>query len=906
MFRAVLYLHAIQTFPGIFMTHRILLAALTAFGLSAAALAQSAPTPLQARYDTAIPDLESALGHDFGEEITPPEDAVDYLRTLAEAAPDRMQVFDYATSWEGRDLVYAVIGSAETMARLDNIRADLQALADPRGLSGAERDTLIGRLPVIVWLGYGVHGDEISSTDAGLRTAYHLLAATNDPVANTIRENALVIIDPVQNPDGRNRFINSFTQARGLQADGYRYAAEHDQPWPGGRHNHYLFDMNRDWFIMTQPETRGRTAAMLDWRPMVIVDAHEMGGDQSYFFPPVADPVNPVLTEGQLEGHDIIGQNHAMWFDRIGSDYFTREIFDAFYPGYGDTWPMMQGGVAMTYEQGSARGLVWTRRNGGDLTYADGVTNHFIASLSTAQAAAENRERFVRGFHDVRAAASTMAEGPAAILLSRETNRWGAERLARLIARQGIEISRIAAGTTACGTALPEGGFHIDLNQPAGQLARTLLQRDTPLPDDFLDAQEDRRTRGLDHELYDVTAWSLPVMFNVDSTECANRPNLSGDAVTADEPMPAEAAASARFGYVIPWTDAGQARLVAALAADGVPMRTAASEFTIQGETFPAGSVVIARASAPAHLFSLMRLHARTIGAVYAGLDTSWTEDGPNFGSSQFADIVAPRIAMAWGEGTDPNSAGGLRYVLERRYGLPVTVIRAATLARVDLSGFDVILLPEQRGGGYAAEIGETGAASLSRFAQAGGTLIALGDATRFITDPDINLLPLRRERAADTPTGNGAGETALVPGSVIEDDGALQAALEPRNARPDTAPGALLNVTANADAFLSAGYSQGAAAMVTGSDIYTAVPLDEADTVLRFAGPDTLVASGHLWEENIAQTAYKPFLVSRRTGAGFVVAFTQDPTARGYQEGLDLALLNAVILAPARSWRLR
>jgi len=887
------------------MTHPILTAAITAIGLSAAALAQSAPTPLEARYDTAIPDLERALGHEFGEEVTPPEDAVEYIRTLAAAAPERMQVFDYATSWEGRPLVYAVIGSEENMARLDEIQADLQQLADPRALSPADRDALIDSLPVIVWLAYGVHGDEISSTDAALRTAYHLLAATNDPVANTIREGALVIIDPTQNPDGRNRFVNSFTQARGLQADGFRYSAEHDQPWPGGRVNHYLFDMNRDWFIMTQPETLGRTAAMLEWRPMVIVDAHEMGGDQSYFFPPVADPVNPVLTDGQMEAQDIIGLNHAMWFDRIGSDYFTREVFDAFYPGYGDTWPMMQGGVAMTYEQGSARGLVWTRRNGEDLTYADGVTNHFMASLSTAQVAAQNRERFVRGFYDVRANASNNSDGPASVVLSRSTNRWGAERLARLIARQGIEISRIDAGVTACGTDLPEGGFLVHLNQPAGQLARTLLERDTPLPEDFLESQEDRRTRGLDHELYDVTAWSLPVMFNVAATECANNPNISGELVGADDAMPADVAEAARFGYVIPWTDAGQARLVAALASAGVPMRTAGSEFTIDGATYPVGSVVIARSEAPANLDSLLRLNARTIGASYAGLETSWTESGPNFGSGQFAEIIAPRIAMAWGDGTDANSVGGLRYVLERRYGLPVTVIRTSRLGRADLSGFDVLILPEQSGGGYSSGIGESGAANLSRFAQGGGTLIALGDATRFITNPDIDLLPLRRERAADTPTGD-ADDGAMVPGSVIEDDAALLTSLVPRNARPDTSPGALLNVTANADAFLSAGYANGAAAMVTGSDIYTAVPLDEADTVLRFAGPEDLVASGYLWEENIAQTAYKPFMVSRRTGSGFVVAFTQDPTARGYQEGLDLALLNAVILAPARSYRLR
>jgi hypothetical protein len=887
------------------MPYRILLAALTGLCLTAAAFAQNATTPLEARYSGDIPNLETALGHDFGEEITPPEDAVDYIRDLAAAAPERMQVFDYATSWEGRDLVYAVIGSPEMMARLDDIRTDLQSLSDPRELSAADRDALIDRLPVIVWLGYGVHGDEISSTDAALWTAYHLLAAENDPVADTIRENALVIIDPTQNPDGRNRFVNSFAQARGIVPDGYRYSAEHDQPWPGGRHNHYLFDMNRDWFIMTQPETRGRTAAMLEWRPMVIVDAHEMGGDQSYFFPPVADPVNPILTEDQMAAQDVIGLNHASWFDRLGFDYFTREIFDAFYPGYGDTWPMMQGGVAMTYEQGSARGLVWTRRNGEDLTYADGVTRHFIASLSTAEVAAANRERFVRGFYQVRANASAGLDGPAAILLSRETNRWGAEQLARLIARQGIEISRIGDGATACGSALPDGGFLINLNQPAGQLARALLQRDTPLPADFLETQEDRRTRGLDHELYDVTAWSLPVMFNVAATECASAPGLDGEAVQADDPVEADVAASAAFGYVIPWTDAGQARLVAALAAEGVAMRTSSSAFAIDGETWPQGSVVIARTSAPANLDSLMRLHARRIGASFSGLSTSWTESGPNFGSFQFADIVAPRIAMAWGEGTDANSAGGLRYVLEQRYGLPVTVIRASSLTRADLSSFDVLILPEQSGGGYSAELGSRGAASLTRFAQAGGTLIALGDATRFIADPDVDLLPVRRELAADTLAASGS-EGATVSGSIIEDEAALQAALEPRNARPDTSPGALLNITANSDSFLSAGYGNGAAAMVTGSDIYTAIPLDEADTVLRFAGPDDLLASGYLWEENIAQIAFKPFVVARRTGSGFVVAFTQDPTARAYQAGLDLAVLNAVILGPARSRRLR
>mgnify|MGYP003648415900 CR=1 FL=1 len=309
--------------------------------LSAPVMAQS--SPMTGRYDPAIPTAQTALGHEFGAEITPPDRAIAYLHALQAAAPDRVRVVEYATSWEGRTLAYAIIANADTMQRLDAIQADLQQLADPRGLDADARDRLIASTPAVVWLSYGVHGDEISSTDAGLRTAYHLLAARNDAGVDRILDQTIIIIDPVQNPDGRARFLNSFTAARGLRPDENRFTAEHDQPWPGGRVNHYLFDMNRDWFAMTQPETHGRVAAMLDWRPVVVVDAHEMGGDSSYFFAPSAEPFNPNVVQSQRDAQDLIGRNHARWFDRLGYDYFTREVFDAFYPGYGDMWPTLQG-----------------------------------------------------------------------------------------------------------------------------------------------------------------------------------------------------------------------------------------------------------------------------------------------------------------------------------------------------------------------------------------------------------------------------------------------------------------------------------------------------------------------------------------------------------------------------------
>ncbi|MCW5724437.1 MAG: carboxypeptidase [Maricaulaceae bacterium] len=879
------------------------------------ALPDPAPSPLDAAYDPAVPILPYA----FGEEITTPEAAVAYVRELAAFAPERMRVFDYAESWQGRPLVYAVIGSEANIARLDEIQRNLAQLADPRGFPAAERDRLIAETPPVVWLSYSVHGDEITPVDSGLWTAYHLLAARGDAVAEAILDNVLVVIDPAQNPDGRARFVHSFESAHGLQPDPLRFAAEHDQPWPGGRFNHYLFDMNRDWFVMTQPETQGRVRAMLNWFPVVVVDSHEMGGDSSYYFAPAAEPFNPQLSTGQRAAQDLIGRNNARWFDRMGFAYFTREVFDAFYPGYGDMWPALHGAIAMTYEQGSPRGLVWRRMDGSELTYADGVTQNFIASLSTAEIVAHNRERFLRDFMEYRAAAASDRSGPRAFVFGGGVNRWGAERLARLLAAQGIEVSRFSTAGRVCGLDVDGEAFIVDAAQPAGRLARALLATDIPLPRDFMAEQERRRAAGLGHELYDITAWSLPVMFNTGLGQCAGAPPRM-DATPVDPAAPIAPRLDvddAAFGYAIPWTDGGQAALAAALLAEGVAARTSNLDFRIGNRVFPRGTVIVPRAGAPENLDAIVRRHAESIGAEAVSLASSWVDEGPNFGSDNVRPMRAPRIAMAWDEGVSPISAGAARFILERRYGLPVTVIRTRTLTRADLSGFDVVILPDTRGPGYASALGSGGAAALRRFAEGGGVLVALGGGARWLADPCVDLIPLRRERAAGSAepppaaagcneSSGGGGRPGVVTGSEIADVAALAAAMAPRGAMPDSEPGALLRLEADPDAWLSAGFQNGAAALAHGADIYAPVPRGEAVTALRFAGPDNLVAAGHVWAENRRQFAFKPYAISRSLGAGQVVAITHDPAARAFQEGLDLLLLNAVLLGPAQSGRLR
>ena len=288
-----------------------------------------------ATYDPAIPTFQKVLGYEPGSRHATHADLIKYLEALSAAAPNRIRLFEYGKSWEGRKLVYAVIGSEANIRRLPEIQASMKKLLDPRKTSEAEAQRLIASTPAIVWLGHAVHGNEVSGPDAGLLAAYHWLAARNQAPVQAALANALIILDPLQNPDGRMRFIHSFEQAVGLEPDATPLAAERNEPWPGGRLNHYLFDMNRDWFAVTQPETKARVKMFQEWYPVVVADLHEMGSETSYYFAPEAIPFNPHLTKEQKTSLDWFGKNNAKYFDQLGYAYFTRELYDAFFPGYG-------------------------------------------------------------------------------------------------------------------------------------------------------------------------------------------------------------------------------------------------------------------------------------------------------------------------------------------------------------------------------------------------------------------------------------------------------------------------------------------------------------------------------------------------------------------------------------------
>ncbi len=861
-----------------------------------------------AQYDASIPTLKSVIGHANGERITRPEDALRYLSALRRAAPSRMRLFEYAKSWEGRPLVYAVIGSPTAIARLGEIKADIARVGDPSASLGEALSTL----PATVFLSYGVHGNEISSTDAALMTAYHLLAAMGDATVDKILLDALVFIDPMQNPDGRARFVHNFETTEGLENSGSAIAAERNEPWPGGRTNHYLFDMNRDWFAMTQPETRGRIKLLRAWRPLVFVDLHEMGTESTYFFSPEARPYNPHLAVSQRESLELFGRNNAKWFDRNGFPYFTREVYDAFYPGYGASWPSYYGAIAMTYERGSARGLLADRRTGPDFHYRDSVRQHFLASIATAETAAVNRDRLWRDFRAYQASAVSESRrgSVGAYIIPRGHDDAAAFRLAGLLAQQGAVVLTAKADFSACGQSYRAGSHVVPLAQPAKRLIRNLLDAEVALEPEFLAEQERRRAKDLGDEIYDVTAWSLPLMMGVKIAACEGGAPGGGNFVRHGGRLSRAGALTGRgaaVAYLVPWGERPATQLLARALRAGLEVSSSDRAFASAGRAFPAGSLIFQSADNRRDLRAMLARFARETGADVVAASDSWVNEGPNFGSEHVVAMKAPRIAIAWDEPASPNSAGATRFVIERQFDYPATPVRVEDMNNRALDGYDVIILPG--GGDYASALGKGGVDRLKSWVDRGGVLIATGQATRFVADPKTGFMSIRRENAAK-PEGakdeKDDEEIATVEGAILVDVDAARKAILPDKDDPDASAGVLLNADIDADHWLAAGVKPQVTALYSGGDIYTPAKLNDGVNVARFLAADGIVASGYLWAETKSQLAHKPFVVIETEGDGMVIAFTADPTTRAYLDGLNTLFANAIFRAPSHSEKAR
>ena len=764
------------------------------------------------QYDPSIPTLEDVVGHDFREEITPPDQVVRYFEALADAAGDRTQLIQYAESWEGRPLIILVIGSPERIAALDDVKAGLARLAHPDGLSEADADALIADLPVVTALMHGVHGNEISSSGAAMAEAYHLLAAQGDPTVDMILDESLVLIDPVENPDGRSRFVLQNTMARARWPNEAAYSAEHDEPWPGGRVNHYLFDLNRDLFIQSQPETQGKVDIFLDFWPHIVVDLHEMGGNSTYFFPPTAPPTNPWYGERQIALMDVFGRANARVFDQRGFAYFNRDVYDAFYPGYVDMWPMGHGALGMTYEQASARAQVLRKSDGDLLTYGDGVLHHFTAAITSAETSARNRESILRDYLAFRREGIDLGRsGPAEYIIHSAHDPGMARRLAFMLLENGIEVREADGPVTVEGRQIPQKGtFIVPMDQPTHRFVRNLLDPDVPMDEEFVQRQIDRRARRESDEIYDLTAWSQSLLWDVEVLVSDDPTGAAGVVVSKNNNPANTVLPEAGVGYLMPW-GTSTASAVAEALRDGIRVRAAGAEFTLGGREYAVGTAIVRTAENDANLQQQLGRIASAHGAEVVPIDDSYVEEGASLGSNSVRALRSPRVLLVYDSPGQTNSVGFARYVLEQRYAQPTVAVRASSLGRANLADYDVIVFPS---GNYSSAVNSGMVQELRNWMSNGCTMITMAGSTGWAIRAE--LLSTTAERRGGRAVGDDPprDETPDQPIEYLDE-------IVPEDEGPESVPGAILRTVLDTDHWLALGTDGEIGVLVQGMDIH-------------------------------------------------------------------------------------
>jgi hypothetical protein len=733
-----------------------------------------------ASFDPAIPSPGEALGIPLGGRPLRHGEILGYLRTLAETSP-RATLLPYALSHEGRELVVLAVSDSATARLLDAFREEHARRMDPRGRSAGEDAATLREAKAVAWMAYAIHGDELSSSDAAVALAYRLVAG-EDEGARRLRRELVVLIDPCQNPDGRERFLAQTTAFAHVSPNPDSEDLSHATVWPWGRGNHYLFDLNRDWFTLVQPES-ARSGLIASWHPQLVVDSHEMWADDTYLFTPARHPFNPHQPSSLRSWWDRFASDQAGALDERGYGYYTREWNEEFFPGYGSSWATYLGAVGILYEMSSTEGTLVRQRGGTVRTYAQAVEHQVTSSVANLGTLAANREEIVLDFVAQRRASIREGRDGAARawIFPPGGHPDRARRLARLLRAQGIEVLRarerfdgkllrdIRTGESRT-LSLPSGTFMVRLDQPLARLARVLLDPHVPMEAAFLAEEREHLERGKGSRLYDTTAWSLPLLFGVDAYWTGAFPSGVWEPVDSiDEPEGrADTSAPASFGYILDGAPDAAAGAAADLLQRGVAVRAAEKPFRLGGRTFPRGSLLIKREGNPDDLTSVAAAVAATHGVEIVAAGTARAEQGPDLGGSHFPSLVAPRVGVWSGMPASPSQYGAVWHLLDQTLGLRFSALDIGRFSMADLRRYNVLVFPPLMGGpdGYRHRLGEQGVARLRSWVEGGGTAIGIGSGALFLAGEETALTKTRpRSEALDrfppVVLGLGAREAA-------------------------------------------------------------------------------------------------------------------------------------------------
>jgi hypothetical protein len=675
------------------------------------------------------------LGYSVGAKYTRHHRVVEYFKSVAQSKPEMVKLEKYGETNEGRELLITIIASPENLKRLESVRIHNLAMA---GMLKDNTSESLADAPAIVWLSYNVHGNETSSSEAAMLTLYALV----DPKNSTSKEwlkNLIVIIDPCINPDGRDRYVNWFNSMVGMHANPEPLAREHIEPWPGGRSNHYNFDLNRDWAWQTQVESQQRLKKYNEWLPQVHVDYHEQGFDQPYYFAPAAEPYHELITPWQRDFQGLIGKNNASYFDKNGWLFFTKERFDLLYPSYGDTYPIYKGAIGMTFEQGGIRsGLAILNKNGDTLTLTDRVMHHYTTGLSTIETSAKNQPRLLKEFKQffVDSKGGKIGEYKTYVFTSKDENKLLAVK--KLMDQNGIESGTISNKKfvgynyfTGKEESFVDEGLHLAISsfQPNAVLAKVLLEPKTKLTDS---------------NTYDITAWAIPYAYGIKTYAVKEKLEVNTDSKTAS----VITMQNSNYGLIIPYTSLNAAKVLAHLLKNNVKVRYTTLPFSYNGKDFDRGTLVVLKTSNASVKWNAIANEAcQKYHVQPVVVETGLMDKGADFGSSDNRVISsAPKIALISGEQSSSLGAGEIWQFFDQQLDYPITLVNANDLSRFNLKNYQVLIVPD---GNYKTLTDKATTDKLKDFVKSGGKLIAVESAADQLAGADWGV-KLKEDKTED------------------------------------------------------------------------------------------------------------------------------------------------------------
>ena len=819
----------------------------TTFGQSNTDLSYYLPQDIN--YDQRIPTPESVIGFPVGKWHVSHDKLVQYMKVVADAS-DRITIEEQGKTFEDRPLLLLAITSPQNQQRLQQIREEHVQLTTSEG------STLnVSDMPIVVQLSFTIHGNEPSGANAGLLAAYYLAAAQGSEI-EAMLQNTVILIDPCLNPDGFQRFTYWANTNKSQNLNPDNNDREFHEVWPRGRTNHYWFDMNRDWLPVQMPESRARIASFHKWMPNILTDYHEMGTNSTYFFQPgVPSRTHPLTPKMNQELTKKIATYHAKALDNIGSLYYSEENFDDFYYGKGSTFPDINGSIGILFEQGSSRGHLQESENG-LLSFPFTIRNQFTTVLSTLEAAQELRPKILgyqRDFYTNARNEASRSRGKA-IVFGDEKDAARTYHLAEILDRHQIDFHEVKQDFTQNGKNFKSGfSYIVPMNQRNHRLINAMFEK---------------RTQFQDSLFYDISAWSFPLAFNLDHAEISSL-NNAGDKVNVLQHKTGKVTKRSNYAYLMEWHEYYTPKVLNAILKKGLRAKVARTPFSLEGENFDYGTVMIPvqqQKLSSSELHTFLQEVARKSHVTITGVTSGLTQ-GIDLGSNDYEPLKLPKVAMLVGQGVNSYDAGEIWHLFDTRYDMHITRIDKSYVNGVDLSKYNVFILPHSWSG-----LDKKFQDKLRTWVKNGGTLIGYRNATKWLADNKFIKLQFNK---TNVKAKNVSFEQA-------------------RNHRgAQVIGGAIFEARLDRSHPINFGYKNDRLPMFRNTTVFVQADSTSYRNPIKYTEQPLL--SGYVSEENLEQLKGTVPFQSQRMGKGRVMVFTDNTNFRAFWYGTNKLLMNAI-----------